>query len=93
MTSEGLGEMFEGESADMCTGKFLLMSMEGCANRQACADGERGEQNSNTYSLLFIISEPPEPAISVSPFPSALTLLLCLSSLFIMVFMAYKQIL
>ena len=29
MTSEGLGEMFEGDSADMCTGKFLLMSMGG----------------------------------------------------------------
>ena len=27
MTSEGLGEMFEGDSADMCAGKFPLMSM------------------------------------------------------------------
>ena len=27
MTSEGLGEMFEGDSADTCTGKFLLVSM------------------------------------------------------------------
>ena len=25
MTSEGLGEMFEGDSVDMCAGKFLLM--------------------------------------------------------------------
>ena len=31
MTSEGLGEMFEGDSADMCAGKFLLMSMGGRA--------------------------------------------------------------
>ena len=31
---EGLGEMFEGDSADMCGGKFLLMSMGGLA----CAD-------------------------------------------------------
>ena len=44
MTSEGLGGMFEGDSADMCAGKFLLMSMGGPANRQLCADGERGPQ-------------------------------------------------
>ena len=25
MTSEGLGEMFEGDSADTCSGKFLLV--------------------------------------------------------------------
>ena len=31
MTSEGLGEMFEGDSADMCAGKFPLMSMGGRA--------------------------------------------------------------
>ena len=41
MTSEGLGEMFEGDSADMCNGKFLFMSMGGRANCQARADGER----------------------------------------------------
>jgi hypothetical protein len=29
ITSEGLGEMFEGDSADMCGGKFLLLSMRG----------------------------------------------------------------
>jgi hypothetical protein len=38
MTYEGLGEMFEGDSADMCTGKFLLMSMRGRAEGLACAD-------------------------------------------------------
>ena len=27
MTSEGLGEMFEGDTADMCAGKFSLMLM------------------------------------------------------------------
>ena len=42
MTSEGLGEMFKGDSADTCGGKFPLMSMGGRANGQACADGERG---------------------------------------------------
>ena len=40
MTSEGLGVMFEGDSADMCAGKFSLVSMGGGANGQACADGE-----------------------------------------------------
>jgi hypothetical protein len=29
LTSEGLGEMFEGDSADMCGGKFPLTSMGG----------------------------------------------------------------
>ena len=42
MTSEGLGEVFKGDSADMCAGKFPLVSMGGRANGQACADGERG---------------------------------------------------
>ena len=28
MTSEGFGEMFEGDSADMCAGKFTIMLME-----------------------------------------------------------------
>ena len=42
MTSEGLGEMFEGDSADTYAGKFPLVSMGGRADRQACADGERG---------------------------------------------------
>ena len=38
MTSEGLGEMFEGDSADMCAGKFPLMLMGGRAEGLACAD-------------------------------------------------------
>jgi hypothetical protein len=38
MTSEGLGEMFEGDSADMCAGKFLLMLMGGWAEGLTCAD-------------------------------------------------------
>ena len=42
MTSEGLGEVFKGDSADMCGGKFPLVSMGGRADRQACAEGERG---------------------------------------------------
>ena len=38
MTSEGLGEMFEGDSADMCAGKFPLTSMGGRVEGLACAD-------------------------------------------------------
>ena len=38
MTSEGLGEMFKGDSADTCAGKFPLVSMEGRAEGLMCAD-------------------------------------------------------
>ena len=38
MTSEGLGEMFEGDSADMCAGKFTLMLAGGRAEGLVCAD-------------------------------------------------------
>jgi hypothetical protein len=38
MTSEGLGKMFEGDSADTCGGKFPLVSMGGRAEGLACAD-------------------------------------------------------
>ena len=58
MTSEGLGEMFESDSADMCGGKYLLKSMGGRAEGLACVDqgvripiGERG----NLKIVKFII--------------------------------------
>ena len=38
MTSEVLGEMFEGDSADTCADKFPLTSMGGRAKGLACAD-------------------------------------------------------
>ena len=38
MTFEGLGEMFEADSADMCAGIFPLVSMWGRAEGLACAD-------------------------------------------------------
>ena len=38
MTSEGLGEMFEGDSADLCAGKFPLVSMGGRADGLTCPD-------------------------------------------------------
>ena len=42
MASEGLGEMFEGDSADTCGEKILLVLMVGWADRQACIDVEQG---------------------------------------------------
>jgi hypothetical protein len=38
MTSEGLGEMFEGDSSDTGAGKFPLVSMGGRSEGLACAD-------------------------------------------------------
>ena len=38
MTSEGLGEMFEGDYADTCSGKLPIVSMGGRAEGLACAD-------------------------------------------------------
>ena len=38
MNSKQLGEMFEGDSADMFAGKFPLTSMGGQAERLTCAD-------------------------------------------------------
>ena len=38
MTSERLGEMFEGDSADTCAWKFPLVTMGGLAEGLACAD-------------------------------------------------------
>ena len=38
MTSDQLGEMFEGDSADTCAEKFPLMSMGGQAEGLACTD-------------------------------------------------------
>ena len=40
MTSEGLEEMFEVDSADMCAEKFPLVTMGGRAEGLACADPE-----------------------------------------------------
>jgi hypothetical protein len=56
MTSEGLGEVLKGDSEDTCAGKFLLVSMGGRADRQACADGERGPPSVRAESyLLFVL--------------------------------------
>ena len=53
MTSEGLGEMFEGDSADTCAGKFLLTSMGAERRILRAQTRERGpyrrEWNSNIF--------------------------------------------
>ena len=60
MTSEGLGEMFEGDSADTCGGKFPLVSMGGRAEGLACADTESrtpiGATGNYTFFYLLIFS-------------------------------------
>jgi hypothetical protein len=55
MNSEWLGEAFEGDSEDMCAGKFLFVSMGGQANGRACADGERGPPSARSKMLLVLI--------------------------------------
>ena len=56
MTSEGLGEMFEGDSADMCAGKYPLVPMEGRAEGLACADrGARTPIGASGNYKLFLI--------------------------------------
>ena len=58
MTSEGLGEMFEGDSADKCGGKFPLMSIGGRAEGLVCADpGARTPIGvSGNFYLVFHLS-------------------------------------
>ena len=60
MTSEGLGEMFEGDSADTCAEKFPLVSMGGRAEGLACADpgartpiGASGNYKTKPSSIYF----------------------------------------
>ena len=54
MNSEGLGEIFEGDSADMCAGKFPLLSIGGRAEGLACADpGVRTPIGASGNLILF----------------------------------------
>ena len=55
MTSDGLGVMFEGDSADTCAEKFPLMSMGGRAEGLACIDpGARTPIGvSGNFTILF----------------------------------------
>ena len=62
MTSEGLEEMFEGDSADICAGKFLLVPMGGRAEGLVCADLEARTPIGASKNLSFLVSgiDPPE---------------------------------
>jgi hypothetical protein len=51
MTLGWLGEVFRGDSADTCAGKFPLVLMGGRVNGQACADGERGPPSARAEIL------------------------------------------
>ena len=54
MTSEGLGEMFEGDSADMCAKKNPLMSMGCRVEGLSCADpGARTPIGASGINILF----------------------------------------
>ena len=62
MTSERFGDMFEGDSADMCAGKFPLVSMGGRPEGLACADlgartpiGASGNYFSIFSTSIFIV--------------------------------------
>ena len=55
MTSEGLGEMFEGDSADTCAGKFPLVSMGGRAEGLACADPGARTPLGASRNFVFLI--------------------------------------
>ena len=57
MTSEGLGEMFEGDSADTCAEKFPLVSMGGRAEGIVCADpGARTPTGMSGNSAIKILN-------------------------------------
>ena len=56
MTSEGLGEMFEGDSADTCAGKFPLVSMGGWAEGLAFQTRERGPPSALAEFTLYSAS-------------------------------------
>ena len=61
MTSEGLGERFEGDSKDTCTGKFPLVSMGGQAEGLAYADsGARTPIRARENFLSFLFFSIPE---------------------------------
>ena len=55
MTSEGLGEMFEGDSADTCAGKFPLMSMGAERRVSRAQTRERGPPSARAeFSIVFV---------------------------------------
>ena len=58
MTSEGLGEMLEGDSADTCAGKFPLVSMGGQVEGLTCADpGARTPIGASGNFVVLVVCE------------------------------------
>jgi hypothetical protein len=58
MTSEGLGDVFEGDSADTCGGKCWLMLMGGRAEGLACAvPGASGNFYFFLYQVILLFSQ------------------------------------
>ena len=55
MTSEGLGEMFEGDSADTCAGKFPLVSMGAERRVSRAQTRERGPQSALAEFPIIVI--------------------------------------
>ena len=53
MTSEGLGDMFEGDSLESCAGKFPLTLMGGRAEGLACPDP--GSEDPHRRERKFVI--------------------------------------
>ena len=56
MTSEGMGEMFDGDSADTSAGKFPLMLMGGRAEGLVCEDPEARTPKSVSKNCFPYIS-------------------------------------
>jgi hypothetical protein len=72
MTSEGLWEMFEGNSADTCSGKFPLNTMGGRAEGLVCAGTEArtpiGASGINLLLLATVVQNPRRCCCRVSHF-------------------------
>jgi hypothetical protein len=59
MISEGLGEMFEGDYADMCPEKFPLVSMGRGKHADPRARNTIGTIKNTVMSQLFVFLFPP----------------------------------
>ena len=83
MSSEGLGDMFEGDSADRCIGKFPLVFIGVRAECPACADtGARTPigASGNFYFPLFGLLPPPQFFVWETHF-LACDVLLCIANI------------
>ena len=63
MTSEGLGEMFEGDSADTCAEKFPLVSM---GDEQRVSRAQTQELGPPSFMERYVWTAPRSPSSSPS---------------------------